>query len=107
MRSARRLEATWTHLDPGAAAESNPNKQAQGFFAQQKKIPMKDDKSPEPLDPLPSTPEFYNVKGCDELGVTPEEAVHFREFGFIIKRGLIPQVRLRRRDRVQHPILDP
>ena len=61
-----------------------------GFFSQQKRVAMKDEHSPEALDPLPSTPEFYNVKGCDKVGLTPEEAEHFREFGFIIKRGLIP-----------------
>ena len=35
----------------------------------------------DPLDPLPTTPDIYNVKGCDELGLSPEEAAHFREFG--------------------------
>ena len=50
-----------------------------------------DKASPEPLEPLPSTPEFYNVPGCDGVELTPEEAAHFREFGFIIKRGLIPK----------------
>ena len=58
---------------------------------QQKRAAMKDERSPDPLDPLPSTPEHYNVKGCDQVGLTQEEADHFREFGFIIKRGLIPR----------------
>ena len=95
--SGRRLGLTLAHLRCSAsiaAADSNPNKQSSGFFAEQKKVAMKDGASPDPLDPLPSTREFYNVKGCDEVGLTPEESAHFREFGFIIKRGLIPQADL-------------
>ena len=43
------------------------------------------------LAPVPSTREHYSVSGCDEVGLSPAEAAHFREFGYIIKRGLIPQ----------------
>lgn len=87
--SRRRLAKMLDHLPPATivATAAAPT----GFFSQQKRVAMKDERSPDPLDPLPSTPEHYNVKGCGQVGLTQEEADHFREFGFIIKRGLIPR----------------
>ena len=61
------------------------------------------DRAPEPTDaessfntrqpalhsPRPTTPDL-DPPGADKLGLTTEEIDQFREFGYVIKRGLIP-----------------
>ena len=42
------------------------------------------------LDPVPTTRD-RDPPGADKLGLSPEEVRHFKEFGYIIKRGLIPE----------------
>ena len=38
--------------------------------------------------PRPTTPDL-DPAGADRIGFTPAEAEQFREFGFVIKRGLV------------------
>lgn len=45
---------------------------------------------PSDLAPLPSTPDL-DPPGADRLGLTREEIEQFRESGYLIKRGLIPE----------------
>lgn len=46
------------------------------------------------LDPIPTTRDL-DPPGADKLGLTPEEVASFREKGYIIKRGLIPEADLK------------
>ena len=55
-------------------------------------------KEPPTMPPRPSLPET-DPPGAETLGLSPEEAIQFREQGFVIKRGLID-------DRTFRPILD-
>ena len=43
----------------------------------------------ETLLPLPTTPDL-DPPGADRIGLTPAEVDQFREFGYVIKRGLVP-----------------
>jgi hypothetical protein len=43
-----------------------------------------------PLVPRSTLPQ-YDPPGADALGLSPEEISQFRELGYVIKRGLIPQ----------------
>ena len=43
-----------------------------------------------PLAPRSTLPE-YDPPGADRIGLSPEEISQFRELGYLIKRGLIPQ----------------
>ena len=109
-REHRSLAATLAHMRTGDASSVEPaqNRGSSsttvrgghagpsqgGFFEQQKKVTMQGSQSPDPLDPVPSTRDIYNLNGCDSIDLTAEEAEHFRQFGYIIKRGLIPREEL-------------
>ena len=43
-----------------------------------------------PIAPRSTLPE-YDPPGADRIGLSPEEISQFRELGYLIKRGLIPQ----------------
>ena len=43
----------------------------------------------ETLLPRPTTPDL-DPPGADRIGLTPAEVDQFREFGYVIKRGLVP-----------------
>ncbi len=46
-------------------------------------------RQPPALDPMPTTPD-QDLPGTNKPGLTPQEIEHFREFGYVIKRGLLP-----------------
>jgi hypothetical protein len=58
-------------------------------------VPMRDPEvafsTPQPpvLSPKPSAPDL-DPPGADRIGLNEDEAAHFRQYGYIIKRGLIP-----------------
>ena len=45
-------------------------------------------RQPAALEPLPTTPD-QDLPGANKPGLTKQEIEHFREFGYVIKRGLI------------------